>query len=717
MLCLLFLICGLAGLGWPLVNYSEKPQVQVIVPEKIHSVKSGGDSESEVFYKIKIEGTTYVVKLVQKMFLPQYFNVYGYDEEGIMKPLEQQTQSFCYYQGHIQGYPKSLAIINTCNGLRGLLQFENFSYGIEPLESSVGFEHLVYQVKHEKKDIPLYAEKDVSFKNTTYKIKSVKPSDFSQYIETHIVVEKALYKHLGGDTAVVTQKIFQLVGLMNAFFSSLNLTVILASLELWIDENKIATTGDVNELLHRFQNWKKSYLVLRPHDMAFLLVYREAPSYIGAIFQGMMCDKDYGGGIALYPRTITLDSFGIILVQLLSLSMGIGYDDINRCHCPGAVCIMDPAAIHSGGMKMFSNCSMDAFAHFLTKQMSQCLQNQPHLEPVYRESAICGNGIVEQGEACDCGTEEECQSNEPVCCEYATCTLKSSAKCAHGPCCENCEIKKGKICRPARDECDFDDHCNGSSIQCGEDIYVINGNKCGDIEFGSDECFQEVNSKNDISGNCGIVSPGIYKPCAPDHVKCGKLICLYHKKEVLKHKEAITIYRNVSGQICVGVEYPLTHEENEKMWVQDGTRCAPEKVCKNKQCVDESVLGFDCTPRTCNNNGVCNNKKHCVCNPQYQPPNCENPQGRSAEDEHELFESIPEKNYIESPYHTKPKKWPFFLIIPFFIILSVLIAMLAKVYYQRKKWKSEDYISDEDLESESEPKASKGSKVSVQQTG
>ena len=40
-----------------------------------------------------------------------------------------------------------------------------------------------------------------------------------------------------------------------------------------MDENKILTTGDANKLLYRFLKWKQSYLVLRPHDMAFLLVY------------------------------------------------------------------------------------------------------------------------------------------------------------------------------------------------------------------------------------------------------------------------------------------------------------------------------------------------------------------------------------------------------------------------------------------------------------
>ncbi|XP_010623405.1 disintegrin and metalloproteinase domain-containing protein 2 [Fukomys damarensis] len=704
---------------------SERLRVQITVPEKLRSVTSEG-LETEVSYKIAIEGTTYIVNLTQKTFLPHNFEVYGYDEAGIMKPLDEEVQNFCYYRGDIEGYANSLVIITTCTGLRGLLQFENVSYAIEPLESSVGFEHVLYQVKQENKDVSLYASKNTSF-NMTYKIKSVKPSaEFYQYIEMHLIIEKDLYKYMGSDTAVVTQKIFQMVGLMNAFFSSFNLTVILASLELWTDENKIPTTGDVNELLHKFQDWKKSYLILRPHDTAFLLVYREAPSHIGAVFQGMVCDKDYGGGIALHPRSMSLDSFAVILVQLLSLSMGVPYDDPNQCHCPGAVCIMNPEAIHAGGVKIFSNCSMEDFAHFMSKQLSQCLQNQPQLQMAY-QSSTCGNGKVDRGEACDCGTVEECDKKPPLCCDPTTCQLKATSKCSAGDCCENCEFKsKGAVCRASRDECDLPDLCNGSSPTCGEDLFILNGHPCEDskwicmngrcltgkgqcqeafgegVNFGASDCYEQLNSRNDISGNCGISRDGSYTPCAPSNRKCGKLICTYFKGEINRNKFATTIYANISGYICVALEYPLNHKDSNKMWVKDGTVCDTKKVCRNKECVADSYLGYDCTPATCNRNGVCNNKKVCHCNPGFLPPDCNT---RASPLVGARFE--PERHYIEGAYPTKLKKWPFFLIIPFFIIFSVLIAIVVKVYFQRKKWRTEDYISDEDLQSESEHKDSK----------
>lgn len=36
--------------------------------------------------------------------------------------------------------------------LRGLLQLENITYGIEPLESSATFEHILYEIKNNKID-------------------------------------------------------------------------------------------------------------------------------------------------------------------------------------------------------------------------------------------------------------------------------------------------------------------------------------------------------------------------------------------------------------------------------------------------------------------------------------------------------------------------------------------------------------------------------------
>ncbi|XP_047575734.1 disintegrin and metalloproteinase domain-containing protein 2 isoform X3 [Lutra lutra] len=720
MLCLLLLI-GLIGVQTD--NNSERLRVQITIPEKILSILSGG-VESHVSYNIMIEGKIYTVNLTQKAFLPHNFRVYGYNGTESMKPLEQQLQNFCYYQGYIEGYPNSMVIVSTCTGLRGLLQFENVSYGIEPLEPSIGFEHVIYQVEHKNKGVSLYAEKDIESREMSYKIQSVEPlSEFSQYIEMHVVVEKNLYNHMGSDTIVVTQKIFQLIGLTNAIFTSFNVTIILSSLELWIDENKISVTGDANELLYRFLKWKRSYLVLRPHDIAFLLVYREKSNYVGATFQGKMCDSHYGGAVALHPRTISLESLAVVIAQLLSLSMGIAYDDISKCQCSGTVCIMNPEAIHSRGVKSFSNCSMEDFAHFISKPKSQCLQNQPHLDPSYK-AAVCGNGEVEQGEQCDCGSAEDCEAQANTCCNPATCTLKAGSVCDTGKCCTNCQYSAiGKICRPPIDECDLPEYCNGSSAMCQDNFFAQNGHPCGenqwlclngtcisgikqcttvfgeDSEFAPEECYTHLNSKADISGNCGSTPSG-YIQCKTKDLLCGKLICQHKNEEIIKIPNATAIYANISGHLCVALDFPEGVSDGERMWVKEGTVCGANKVCRNKECVDAAYLNYDCTPQKCNEQGICNNKKNCHCNPKYLPPNCQTTSEKwiggsidSGNFQHVLGGLSSERSYIEDIYHPKPTRWPFFLLIPFFIILCVLIITLLKVYFQRKKWKTEEYTS------------------------
>ncbi|XP_011849012.1 PREDICTED: disintegrin and metalloproteinase domain-containing protein 2-like [Mandrillus leucophaeus] len=401
-----------------------------------------------------------------------------------------------------------------------------------------------------------------------------------------------------------------------------------------------------------------------------------------------------------------------------------------------ALTLTDLGICHFSGVKIFSNCSIEDFAHFISKQKSQCLHNQPRLDPFFKQQAVCGNAKLEAGEECDCGTQQNCFLLGAKCCDTATCRFKAGSNCAEGPCCENCLfMSQERVCRPSFDECDLPEYCNGTSASCPENHFIQTGHPCGpnqwlcidgvcmsgdkqcmdtfggEAEFGPTECYSYLNSKSDVSGNCGIGDSG-YTQCEADSLQCGKLICKYAGEFLLQIPRATIIYANISGHLCVAVEFASDHEDSHKMWIKDGTSCGSNKVCKNQRCVSSSYLGYDCTTDKCNHRGVCNNKKHCHCSATYLPPDCSvqsdtSPGGSIDSGNFPLVAipaRLPERRHMENVYHSKPMRWPLFLFIPFFIIFCVLIAIMVKVHFQRKKWRTEDYSSDEQPESESEPK-------------
>lgn len=55
-------------------------------------------------------------------------------------------------------------------------------------------------------------------------------------------------------------------------FAQLELTVVLASLELWSDKNHISTDGDANDILQRLLDWKQDYLTVQSHEITHLLM-------------------------------------------------------------------------------------------------------------------------------------------------------------------------------------------------------------------------------------------------------------------------------------------------------------------------------------------------------------------------------------------------------------------------------------------------------------
>ncbi|KAF9177299.1 hypothetical protein BGZ50_008907 [Haplosporangium sp. Z 11] len=144
----------------------------------------------------------------------------------------------------------------------------------------------------------------------------------------------------------------------------------------------------------------------------------------------------------------------------------------------GAQFIMNPS--EQTATRVFSPCSISTICKTIQSSAGQCLKPPGTRETQSGETNICGNGLKETGEDCDCGSAEEC-ANDP-CCDGTTCKFKAGAVCddLNDDCCLNCQMRSaGYVCRRAISECDIQEVCTGTSATCPPDVKLENLTPCG----------------------------------------------------------------------------------------------------------------------------------------------------------------------------------------------------------------------------------------------
>ncbi|XP_048828902.1 disintegrin and metalloproteinase domain-containing protein 10-like [Brienomyrus brachyistius] len=149
----------------------------------------------------------------------------------------------------------------------------------------------------------------------------------------------------------------------------------------------------------------------------------------------------------------------------------------------------------------FSICSVRNISQVLEKKRASCF--------VESGQPICGNGLVEAGEQCDCGYSDQCKeqccydANQP---DNLKCKLKPGKVCStsQGPCCTpECTYKtRNDKCRE-ESECAHQGMCSGGSANCpasepkanftachGDTQVCLNGGCSGSIceKYGLEVC-------------------------------------------------------------------------------------------------------------------------------------------------------------------------------------------------------------------------------------
>eukprot|EP00930_Biecheleria_cincta_P015590 TRINITY_DN12949_c0_g1_i1.p1 TRINITY_DN12949_c0_g1~~TRINITY_DN12949_c0_g1_i1.p1 ORF type:complete len:529 (-),score=61.69 TRINITY_DN12949_c0_g1_i1:208-1734(-) len=117
----------------------------------------------------------------------------------------------------------------------------------------------------------------------------------------------------------------------------------------------------------------------------------------------------------------------------------------------------------------------------------------------------CGNGGIDYGEQCDCGSRPD------PCCNCATCKLKSGNQCSsHEDCCDasTCRLKSsGTICRAAADSCDVAEVCSGTSGRCPSDMGIRWGTSCVGNDGQNSTCYAK-RCVSSLNAQCRALTGG-----------------------------------------------------------------------------------------------------------------------------------------------------------------------------------------------------------------
>jgi hypothetical protein len=140
-------------------------------------------------------------------------------------------------------------------------------------------------------------------------------------------------------------------------------------------------------------------------------------------------------------------------------------------------------------------------------------------------AAVCGDGFVEEGEACDCGEALTCEGSHDPCCDALTCQLRPDATCsALDGCCDACGLRPAThVCRPRMGPCDVVELCDGQSGVCPEDFHLGTGTPCVSDGYGEGLCHGgECKSTTRQCAEVGMKVEGIEYSTCPEKEQLSK---------------------------------------------------------------------------------------------------------------------------------------------------------------------------------------------------
>nr|XP_046225133.1 disintegrin and metalloproteinase domain-containing protein 11 isoform X2 [Oncorhynchus gorbuscha] len=609
-----------------------------------------------------------------------------FDDEG--RPSQNMGGEHCYYHGRLRGVPGSWVALSTCHGLRGMFSDGNFSYGIEPVLNTGGEkqnDHVVYRMADldlllslqcpgcslissdtegnsvndsdpagddgilSEPEEPIFTEEGLSRSKRQVRRGQRTVQTETKYIELMVVNDHDLFVQLRRSSSQTRNFAKAVVNMADAIYKDqLNTRIVLVAMETWSSQNMVSVGNDPLLTLRDFMKYRKESIKERS-DATHLFSGRTfQSSRSGTAYIGGICSLTRGGGVNEYGN---VGPMAITLCQSLGQNIGMMWNKERptagdcRCPDPWLGCIMEDTGYYLP--RKFSRCSVDEYLRFLQQGGGSCLFNKPSK---LLDSPECGNGFVEVGEECDCGSHVECARSGGACCKK--CTLTHDAMCSTGLCCRGCRYElRGVTCREVTNDCDVPETCPGDSSQCPHNVHKLDGYMC---EAGQGRCFggrcktrdgqcrglwghnsadrfcyEKLNSEGTEKGNCGRDASGQgWVQCNKQDVLCGFLLCTNMSAkprfgDLQGDLTSLTIYHQNRYLDCRG-GHAVLEDGSDLGYVEDGTPCGPNMMCLDRRCLPVPTFNLSTCPGSsiCSHHGTCSNEVRCICDTDYTGKDC-----------------------------------------------------------------------------------------------
>ena len=317
-----------------------------------------------------------------------------------------------------------------------------------------------------------------------------------KYLKAQIIFDSGLLKVAEKENFKILNRLFQIVYESQNQFKQLNMYLVVVRLRFKMpnDLNIFSNTDlrmNVTELYDKLRTSNDDTYFDLSAEFKILFTsfkfYHEASSRLLPSYSSE--------SLISSPNSVVIIDFSYLQTNHWLLTYEIGHllgikDDSKSCKCLSEHCIMQRSS--KSNVPTWSLCSI--------KQLESNLKvnnfdldlaaERTEFKSDFFNHSICGNGVLERNELCDCGkfgcfffNEQNQTYQQNRCCNSTTCQLtESSYQCALGSCCDlfTCSLHGStRVCRSSQDICDIEENCDGTNAFCPEDDYYVNGESCG----------------------------------------------------------------------------------------------------------------------------------------------------------------------------------------------------------------------------------------------